>query len=392
MPRKVAPRRVARLQTRFLREEGATAQEIRRWRPLLTAQIRHESNFTEGVGSGAGARDIAQFMPTTAPGYGVKLGDGRIADDLRGQVRYMLPLLRKHGEEDALRAYNAGPGAIEQSRGFDETNGYVRRVLGSAGEYRGIGPSGGGDRGPLADRMRQRGRQRGRSPAAGFDPGTVQVLSEASGAQAPPQSLVPQMGLPAPVTDARAALALPEGYQPPAGGAGPAAQPSLADQLRQQAQAVEFGEPGGGNIQRNDSRGGRRAGGREPVRVGKVKLAPTADRAGVSTSRRVRSFVADVAGEAGVGTLTIETGTNHSRLTVNGNVSNHWDGNAADVPAAGRRLIELGQAALIRAGMPEREARKQTGGLFNVGGWQIIFNTQEGGDHTDHLHAGWRGR
>jgi hypothetical protein len=118
---------------------GATPQEIRRYQPILTAQIGAESNFTQGVGSPAGARDIAQFMPGTAPGYGVKLGDNRIKDDIRGQVRYMLPLLREHGVEGALRGYNAGIGAIERSKGFSETNNYVRRVRSTAGQYRGAG-------------------------------------------------------------------------------------------------------------------------------------------------------------------------------------------------------------------------------------------------------------
>lgn len=84
--------------------------------------------------------------------------------------------------------------------------------------------------------------------------------------------------------------------------------------------------------------------------------------------------------------LTGSDGTGHSYRTVNGNVSQHSTGNATDIPARGRRLILMGQAALIAAGMPEKQARKQKGGLYNVNGHQIIFNTQEGGDHTDHLH------
>lgn len=79
-------------------------------------------------------------------------------------------------------------------------------------------------------------------------------------------------------------------------------------------------------------------------------------------------------------------GTGHSHLTVNGNVSQHSTGNATDIPATGGDLIKKGRAALIAAGMPKAQAMKQTGGLFNVNGHQIIFNTHEGGDHTDHLH------
>lgn len=79
-------------------------------------------------------------------------------------------------------------------------------------------------------------------------------------------------------------------------------------------------------------------------------------------------------------------GTGHSHLTVNGNVSQHSTGNATDIPATGQDLVRKGRAALIAAGMPREQAMKQTGGLFNVNGHQIIFNTHEGGDHTDHLH------
>jgi hypothetical protein len=31
---------------------------------------------------------------------------------------------------------------------------------------------------------------------------------------------------------------------------------------------------------------------------------------------------------------------------------------------------------------------RQDGGLYNIGRYQIIFNTHEGGDHTNHLHVG----
>jgi hypothetical protein len=71
-------------------------------------------------------------------------------------------------------------------------------------------------------------------------------------------------------------------------------------------------------------------------------------------------------------------------MTASGNVSDHWGGDAADIPASGKRLTKLGRAALIAAGMPEREARKAKGGIYNVNGAQIIFNAD---DHWDHLHV-----
>ncbi len=130
---------------------------------------------------------------------------------------------------------------------------------------------------------------------------------------------------------------------------------------------------------------------RAPVSRGKgsVKGKPI-DRPGAKTSPEIVNFVKGVSAIYGH-PITLGTGTNHSRMTVNGNVSNHWDGNALDLPARGQQLIRMGQAALIAAGWSPARAKKARGGLYNVGRYQIIFNTHEGGDHTDHLHVGRRG-
>jgi hypothetical protein len=127
-------------------------------------------------------------------------------------------------------------------------------------------------------------------------------------------------------------------------------------------------------------------------RTGEVVVAPNANREGVDLDPAVLDFVGRVAGIYGQ-PLTIGTGSNHSQYTVSGNVSNHWDGRGADIPASGKELTRMGQDALIAAGMPERQARKVRGGLFNLGGVQIIFQTNgpDVGDHTDHLHVGLRG-
>lgn len=104
----------------------------------------------------------------------------------------------------------------------------------------------------------------------------------------------------------------------------------------------------------------------------------------------ILQFVGQVGQQAGT-VLTPWGNESHSLTTVNGNRSAHADGNAADIPATGAELIRLGRAALIAAGMPAAQANKQTGGLFNVGGKQVIFNTHIGGDHTNHVHVGLRG-
>jgi hypothetical protein len=112
------------------------------------------------------------------------------------------------------------------------------------------------------------------------------------------------------------------------------------------------------------------------------------DRSGLHTNPAVFNTVAKIAQLYG-SPLTIGTGTNHNEFVKGSNRrSDHWFGQAADIPMAGAQLTRLGQDALIMAGMDPREARKQTGGVFNVGGYNILFNTNVGGNHYNHLHVG----
>jgi hypothetical protein len=119
---------------------------------------------------------------------------------------------------------------------------------------------------------------------------------------------------------------------------------------------------------------------------GRVRIASGADRAGVSTSGAVKQFVREISSLYGR-PLTIGTGTNHSRMTTSGNVSDHWSGHAADIPASGRELVRLGRLALIAAGANRKWAKRQTGGVYNINGHQILFRTMVGGNHFNHLHV-----
>jgi len=122
-----------------------------------------------------------------------------------------------------------------------------------------------------------------------------------------------------------------------------------------------------------------------------VNLAKGADRAGVHTQPAVLAFVGALGQRAGQ-RRTIGTGTNHNRMTVDNNVSDHWSGHAADIPASGAALRRLGYLALLQAGMNQAQAARarKTGGLYNVGRYQIIFATHQGGNHFNHLHIGVR--
>jgi hypothetical protein len=145
----------------------------------------------------------------------------------------------------------------------------------------------------------------------------------------------------------------------------------------------------------------------KPKIAGKVTLAPGADRPGVQTKKKVFAFCSRIAGIYG-GALVIGTGTNHSQMTTSGNVSDHWTGDAADIISAGGvslsgtpgrinpTLTKLGQDALVAAGWSRSRANAEHGGLFTLNypngcRIQIIFNTEEGGDHYNHLHVGIAG-
>jgi len=119
------------------------------------------------------------------------------------------------------------------------------------------------------------------------------------------------------------------------------------------------------------------------------------DRAGVPTKPYVLhavDYIGDILGSS----IGYGTGTAHKQYTVSGNVSDHYEGGAVDLPSSGKRLYAIGRSALIAAGMDPKKARHAKGGLYNINGWQIIFATAAPGvgDHWDHVHvappSGWK--
>lgn len=333
---------------------------------IFERQINQESGFDPSARSGAGAIGIAQIMPGTAKGWGVDPTDPIASLD--AAAKNMGDYVRKYGSyRNALVAYNAGPGRVGGALPA-ETQNYIKTILGGSDPKRLGTPkqtSGGTAQTPTVDAM--------------------QTLAQPFAPFSLPER--PQRQVSAPSAPSySAALALPEGYQAPSGSA--ATVPSRFDagtaleSLQTLQSATQTPSP--------TTTTGKGVTTAAPTgRQGRVVVDPNADRPGVKTHRAVLDFASQVAGIAGV-PIRIGTGSRHSRLTVDGNVSDHWSGNAADIPATGARLITLGQAALVAAGMSRAQARKQRGGLYNVGGKQIIFNTHEGGDHTTHLHVGLR--
>ncbi len=293
-----------------------------------------------------GAYGQAQLMPETAKGlereYGIDTSTPY--GNLLGGAYYLKHQLDHFGGNlrKAVAAYNAGPGAVEKYNGvppYAETQAYVARVLGGLkpGSLK-IGPKGTPTK---VDKLTGVATPTGPPDMSAF---ALESLGEiASGHKSKPTE---QLGnLASAVASTPVAAAVED----------VTAKPTRA-------------KPGAA------------------TKHGKVVVRKGADRAGVHTQAAVLEFIGEIAGRVGR-PLVLGTGTNHSKMTVNGNVSDHWDGHAGDIPATGRMLIRIGRAALIAAGMDPREARKVKGGLFNVNGHQIIFNTDQGGNHFDHVHV-----
>jgi hypothetical protein len=374
---------------------------------IFEAQINQESGFRTNVSSGAGAQGIAQIMPATARGWGVNPHDPDAS--LRAAAHHMAAYLKQFGSYQlALAAYNAGPGNARHWKSIGETRNYVNSILN--GRHPSVGSVNVGSLGSATSAPKAPEE----SPLSKFLT-TMQRMNDA----------VPQLG----TTQFQSPLSSPFGHnplglgQPGPFGTNPIGQGRTPGDLWGNALADT---PGTGQQQAMLSAGitpYKSGTGQDKVNQGiqdTWKLlevlsapkdsgsdnAPTGglldlggmggkrgkligkpiDRPGARTSKAVLGFVSQIAGIYGHA-IRLGTGTQHSRMTVNGNVSDHWSGHAIDLPATGQTLIRMGQAALIAAGMDPRKARKQRGGLYNVGGHQIIFNTHEGGDHTNHLHV-----
>jgi soluble lytic murein transglycosylase-like protein len=116
---------------------------------ILHGLIQQESGFDPSARSSAGALGLTQLMPSTAASLGVAEPLDP-AQSIEGGARYLSQLLQQFdgNTADALAAYNAGPGAVEQYGGvppYSETQQYVGKVLGYAAAY-----SQGGESGPQA--------------------------------------------------------------------------------------------------------------------------------------------------------------------------------------------------------------------------------------------------
>lgn len=107
---------------------------------ILHGLIQQESGFDPSATSSAGAAGLTQLMPGTASSLGVA-NPMNPAESIEGGARYLGQLMTQFGgnAEDALAAYNAGPGAVQQYGGvppYSETQSYVSKVLANAEAFR----------------------------------------------------------------------------------------------------------------------------------------------------------------------------------------------------------------------------------------------------------------
>jgi soluble lytic murein transglycosylase-like protein len=107
---------------------------------VLHGLIQQESGFDPSATSSAGASGLTQLMPGTASSLGVA-NPANPEESIEGGARYLGQLMARFAgnTEDALAAYNAGPGAVQEYGGvppYSETQSYVSKVLGDAEAYR----------------------------------------------------------------------------------------------------------------------------------------------------------------------------------------------------------------------------------------------------------------
>jgi hypothetical protein len=186
---------------------------------IFSRQIKQESGFNPNARSPAGALGIAQIMPATARGWGVNPLDPAAA--LNAAAKNMASYVRRYGGyENALRAYNAGPGNIARSHGFSETNAYVNAIL------NGHDPGGLGSpvRSPVASPVRAPGRTGGAAGGSSGAPAASVMMQPGSAgdfsgllssllSQSRPQPMVPQA---APIEAPKFATgpSLPDAFHP----------------------------------------------------------------------------------------------------------------------------------------------------------------------------------
>ncbi|WP_172385617.1 bifunctional lytic transglycosylase/C40 family peptidase [Streptomyces sp. MNP-20] len=139
---------------KLVNEEGNRCPEVSP--NLLAALLTQESGFNRHAKSGAGAKGIAQFLPSTWSAHAVD-GDGDgdrdiwdPKDAIPSAAKYLCTLAKDvkgvpgDPQKNILAAYNSGPGAVRKYGGvppYKETQTYVKNITALAAKP---GPYGSG--------------------------------------------------------------------------------------------------------------------------------------------------------------------------------------------------------------------------------------------------------
>lgn len=140
---------------------------------------------------------------------------------------------------------------------------------------------------------------------------------------------------------------------------------------------------------------------RENRRLGNYSVEAGANRAGAGLTGDMKQFLEGMTSSGR--SVKVTTGTNHSKMTSTGNVSDHWSGNGVDIgssangfPATGGGTGDLIAAHAIKraSGKSWGDALKlaQRGGAYtfhrNGKRTQVIWKSNVGGNHFNHVHVG----
>lgn len=354
-----------------------------------------------GQVSSAGAKAWGQFMP----------GSRQTAIDKYGVDPWASIDQAVHATELHLRGkINGSTGLAGYNPGDPSYTGYI---LGQkVGALGGGGSSGGsgGSSGSSTSSEAPEAAQPSSSPVAASDvPDLAGLLGQLQADRKP--AAPASVGLAAPAFSA--APALPQGYRAAQSGGGSAA--TGGDDLTSLLQSVSAMQPQSvadgatsTDTARQTSTQASPSAATAGASKGKVVVASGANRAGVGLQPPVLSFLDDVSAASGR-EVDVTTGTNHNQMTTSGNVSDHWDGNAADLgvggdarqdAAAGKKgdliaahalQVAYGEAGK-KVSFAQAYSQARKGGLWNIetpgGRVQIIWRSLVGGNHYNHVHTG----
>lgn len=100
---------------------------------LAVALMNRESSGNPAAVSSAGAIGLFQLMPATAASLGVNPNDP--TQNIKGGLSYLQSLYNQYGNwNDALVAYNEGPGAFAAHGAYASSQDYASSILSAAGD------------------------------------------------------------------------------------------------------------------------------------------------------------------------------------------------------------------------------------------------------------------